>query len=75
MSGEYTIAFTNLTGCAAGTSDIFWAVTVTASSDSEALESALQLAKEVNREAGLPPHGLRVGDAYLEQLAIVWERP
>lgn len=73
MGCEFHVWFTNITGCALGISDISWAVTVTAASESEALELALERARAVNREVGLPPHGLRVSDSELRRLAIVVE--
>src|SRR5262245_53852215 len=56
----YNVWFTNVTGCALGLSDISWNVTVAAGSEAEALELGLEDARALNREFGMPPHGLRV---------------
>ncbi len=69
--GQFWVGFTNINGCALGISDILWSVTVTAASEAEALEVALEKARVVNRESGLPPHGLRVSEAELRRLACV----
>ena len=68
---EFEVWFTNITGCALGISDISWAVTVTAGSEAEAIERALEEARVLNRRSGLPPHGLRVTEAELRRLACV----
>ena len=75
MGGEFRVLFTNLTGCALGISDISWSVTVTAATEAEAIELALERARVVNRESGLPPHGLRVGEPELRRLVCVLPRP
>jgi len=67
----YTVWFTNITGCALGISDISWHVMVTARSECEALELGLKDAQELNREFGMPPHGIRVNDEELRNLAHV----
>ena len=71
MSGEFRVWFTNFIGCASGISDISWSVTVTAASEAEAIELAVERARVVNRESGLPPHGLRVSEAELRRLVCV----
>jgi hypothetical protein len=71
MNGRFTVWFTNMTGCALGVSDISWTVSVTAASQGEAIELAVKQALAVNREFGMPPHGLRIDDAELRQLAFV----
>ena len=58
MGGEFQVWFKNITGYALGISDISWSVTVTATSEAEAVELAVERARVVNRELGLPPHGL-----------------
>jgi hypothetical protein len=68
---EYRVWFTNITGCAIGVNDVSYVVTVSASSEAEALELALEHARLVNLEAGLPPHGLQFGEAELRRLACV----
>ena len=75
MSGEFQDWFTNFTGCAFGISDISCTVTVTASSDSEALEVALMLAQAAFGESGLPPHGIRVSEPQMRRMAIVRKLP
>jgi hypothetical protein len=69
--GEFKVWFTNITGCAVGISDISWFVTVTAVSEAQAVELALEEARVVNRVSGLPTHGLRVSEAELRRLACV----
>ena len=69
--GEYRVWFTNINGCAVGISDISWLVTVAAESEAAAVESALERARVVNEETGLPPHGLRVSEEELRRLACV----
>jgi|GEM_PF-4665454 len=69
--GEYQVWFTNITGCAIGISDISWFVTVAAESEAAAVELALEKARAVNQEAGLPPHGLRVSEEELRRLVCV----
>ncbi len=71
MVGEFRVWFTNITGCAMGISDISWTVTVTAASEAEALELTLDRARAVNRESGLPPHGIRISESELRRLAGV----
>jgi hypothetical protein len=68
---EYLVVFSNLTGCAAGISEISWSTRVRAASEAAALRCAIALATRQNEEAGLPPHGLRVSPAYLESLACI----
>ena len=68
---EYRVWFTNITGCAVGISDISWFVTVAAESETAAVESALERARIVNDESGLPPHGLRVSEGELRRLVCV----
>ena len=74
MGCEFQVWFTNITGCVLGISDISWSVAVTAASEAEAVELALECARAVNRESGLPPHGLRVSDQELRRLACVLPR-
>ena len=69
MNHEFEVWFTNVTGCAVGSSAISWSATVSAESEEKAVELALEQARLLNRGAGLPPHGLRVSDAYLQSLA------
>jgi hypothetical protein len=38
VRGYFTVWFTNITGCAVGISDISWCVTVSAESETDALE-------------------------------------
>jgi hypothetical protein len=71
MQAYYTVWFTNITGCAIGVSDISWSVTVSAESEAVALEQGLAEARALNREFGLPPHGLRVSEDELRRLAFV----
>ena len=71
MLGRYWVFFTNPTGCAIGISDISWSVTVAADSEAEALELGLKDALALNREFGMPPHGLKVSEAELRRLATV----
>ena len=71
MRGYYTVWFTNITGCAVGISDISWCVTVSAESEAAALEQGLAEARVLNREFGLPPHGIRVGEVELRRMALV----
>jgi hypothetical protein len=71
LSGYYTVWFTNVTGCAVGINDISWRVTVAAGSEAEALEQGLEEARALNREFGLPPHGLKVSEVELRRLASV----
>jgi hypothetical protein len=68
---EYKVWFTNITGCAVGISDISWSVTVSAESEAEAFELAMKKARVINRQCGLPPHGLRVTEEELRRLACV----
>jgi hypothetical protein len=68
---EYRVWFTNLTGCAVGVNDVSWTVTVPANSESEALDRALEQARLLNDQSGLPPHGRRVSEAELRRLACV----
>lgn len=72
MQAEYTVLFTNLTGCAMGISDINWSVKVVADSESTAIELALGKARVLNREKGMPPHGIRLRVKDLRDLAIVY---
>jgi hypothetical protein len=67
----YTVLFTNITGCALGISDISWWVTVSAESEAAALEQGLAEARAINRDVGLPPHGIRVNEDDLLRLACV----
>ena len=69
MNRSFRIWFTNVTGCAAGMSDISLFVDVVAESEAEAMEKAIVEARAVNERTGLPPHGLKVDDAYLRTLA------
>lgn len=71
MHDPFTVWFSNFTGCAMGISDISWSVTVEAASEGEAIELALEQARVVNRESGLPPHGVQVSDTELRKLAFV----
>jgi hypothetical protein len=71
MRREYDVWFTNITGCALGISDISWSVSVTASCEAEAMELALDQARTLNGVSGLPPHGIRVSEKELRQLAHV----
>src|SRR5262249_38892188 len=74
MSQEFDVWFTNMLGCAVGISDISWSVTVTASTGEEAMELALVRARKLNDELGLPPHGIRVSESKLRQLAHVFPK-
>jgi hypothetical protein len=69
MVRQLDVWFTNITGCALGISDISWFVTVTASTEMGAMELALDQARILNDESGLPPHGIRVSEDRLRQLA------
>lgn len=71
VRGYYSVWFTNITGCATGISDISWHVTVSAESEAEALEKGLKDARALNREFGMPPHGLKVSEDELRRLAHV----
>ena len=74
MEREFNVCFTNLLGCALGISDISWSVTATASTESEARELALDRARILNLESGMPPHGIRVSEDRLQQLAFVFPK-
>ena len=74
MVNSYRVWFTNVTGCAVGISEISWSVVVDAESEVVAVEFALEQARAVNRETGLPPHGLRVSEQHLRELACVLPR-
>jgi hypothetical protein len=74
VSEEYRVWFTNLTGCAVGVNDVSWVVTVVAASEAEAVERAVEQARALDAASGLPPHGLRVGEAELRRLAYVLPR-
>jgi hypothetical protein len=71
VSDHFKVVFTNITGCALGISDIMWSVTVTAGSEAEALEAAIEQAQVVNRHSGMPPHGIQVSEPELRRLASV----
>jgi len=71
MKDYYTVWFTNFVGCALGISDISWGITVSATSESEALEIGMKEARTLNREFGMPPHNIRVSEAELRQMATV----
>lgn len=75
MPAEYTVLFTNLTGCAIGISDINWSVKVVADSEASAIELALTRARVLNREKGMPPHGIRLRAEDLRNLAFVFGDP
>ena len=73
---QHRVMFSNLTGCAVGISDIMWQVDVLASSEDDAMALAIELARIMNAETGMPPHGIRVSDRELRRLAfVVPERP
>jgi len=72
VQAEYTVLFSNFTRCAIGISDINWVVKVIADSESSAIELALERARIQNREAGMPPHGIRVTEDELRDLATVY---
>jgi hypothetical protein len=70
----YTVWFSSVdprTNRALGPEDFCWCVTVAAGSEAEALELGLPDARDLNRELGLPPHGLRVSEEELRRLAYV----
>jgi hypothetical protein len=69
---EYTVFFTNLTGCAMGISDISWHTKVIADSEKSAIDLAVEQARVVNRKSGMPPHGIRLNVKSLRELAIVY---
>ena len=69
--GEFRVWFSNITGCAIGVSDISLILPVMAGSEAEAVEVALEQARVINREYGLPPHGLRVSEGELRRLALL----
>jgi hypothetical protein len=71
MRSDFRLCFTNITGCAVGISEISWFVTVTAESEAEAIELAIEQARIVNCETGFPPHGTRVSESELRRLACV----
>ena len=71
MHRHYTVWFTNVTGRKVGTSDISWCVTVSARSEAEALEMGMADAIILNREFGMPPHGIRMMEEELRRLARV----
>ena len=75
MIEEYTVLFSNLWGCAIGVSDIGLPVTVLAESEREAIEKAICEARAINKKSGLPPHGIRVSERQLRQLAMVVPKP
>ena len=71
---HYTVWFSSVdprTTRALGSGDFRWCVTVAAGSEAEALELGLADARELNREFGLPPHGIRVSEEKLRGLAYV----
>lgn len=71
MASTYRVWFCNLTGCATGISDINLTITVNAASEDEALSIALREAREINDAEGMPPHGIKVNDEELRELACV----
>ena len=75
MKAEYTVLFTNLTRCAIGISDINWSVKVVADSEASAIERALEEARVLNREKGMPPHGIRLSAEALREIATVYGKP
>jgi hypothetical protein len=75
VQAEYTVLFTNLTSCAIGISDINWSVKVVADSEASAIELAVAKARVLNREKGMPPHGIRLPAKELRDLATVYGDP
>jgi hypothetical protein len=69
---KFKVVFSIFSGCAVGISDIMWSVTVEAESESEAIQKGIDQARIVNAESGLPPHGIRVREQDLHQLALIW---
>jgi hypothetical protein len=74
MRQDFDVWFTNMTGCVLGLSDISWSVTVTASTETEAMELALDQARILNEKSGLPPHGIQVSEDRLRHLAHVFPK-
>ncbi|MCC6492601.1 MAG: hypothetical protein IT424_06235 [Pirellulales bacterium] len=68
---QYRVWFTNVTGCAAGISNVSLELSVAAIDEADALERALAEAQAINRRSGLPPHGLRLDESYLRTLACI----
>jgi hypothetical protein len=75
MLAEYTVLFSNVTGCAMGISDINWSITLLADSEASAIELALRHARAVNASRGMPPHGIRLSESSLRDLAFVYGKP
>jgi hypothetical protein len=75
VQAEYTILFSNFTGCAIGISDINWSVKVVSDSEASAIGLAPERARVLNREKGMPPHGIRLADDDLRDLAIIYGEP
>ena len=74
MRGYYVVWFTNVpdvVGRPVAPGDIQWHVTVAAESEADALRVGLADARALNRGFGLPPHGIRVTEAELQELARV----
>jgi len=71
VRGFYTVSFSNDAESIVGVSEISWCVTVAAESEDNALELGLEEARVLNREFGLPPHRLKVGEAELRSPARV----
>ncbi len=67
----FDVLFVNWDGCVIGVSDISWSVTVEAEFKSDAVELALEAARLVNHQTGMPPHGIRVSEEQLRRLAYV----
>jgi hypothetical protein len=75
MAREFDVWFSNFTECVLGLSDISWSVTVTANTEAEALELAMAQAMILNRDSGMPPHGIRLSEDRLRRLAYVAAQP
>jgi hypothetical protein len=71
VRGYYAVSFSNDGESIVGVGEISWCVTVAAESEDNALELGLEEARVFNREFGLPPHRLKIGEAELRRLARV----
>ena len=74
MNDEFEVMFLQMTRCAVSDSDILWSVTVSAGSEAEAIETAIEQARAVNRRSGMPPYGIQVSEQELRQMARVVPR-
>jgi hypothetical protein len=68
---EYIVTITNMAGPSLRASEYYLAMHVNAASEAEALARGLRHARQVNGRAGMPPHGIRVGEAELQRQAKV----